>query len=1045
MRLKTLLFTLFGICFSTGLTAQNLYDVSTAYLTNNGFDDHFDYAIGETGNVAQEIKDVYSWTKDIAVNYTITGVYQIGTAKTFNGTSIPSVGYDGTSNGGVLALSTGWSQAMKFYQTVTLPAGTYTLASAFFNGSDQTVGASIVGWIPNTGVSKISTIGSFPIKAWTPDSITFTITEETTGKIQVGFLSTQSAGSGVHAKVVLDYVKLLRTTPIGTADVDLKKKVLAGDIAKAITLLASGTGSSVDVFKAVIDEAQAVYDSNATTISEIYAEQDKLAAATDVFLWANPTGDKPTVITNKRYARGATMAFGRISVTGTNVTEQGICWSTNSEPTINDNRVTNFIDNNGAIYWIKNLQPSTKYYMRGYAITGGRQVAYGDVLKFYTIPRGTMSYTMRTDGDAAALARINSAMNSAVNWWNNLTSIQGVSFNVGYNSGTPTADCSYGGYIRVGPNSSYQRTGTMLHEMEHGVGVGTQDVYWFNELRTNGDRGYWLGDRATDVLRFWDNDDNARINGDTQHFWPYGINGASEDNGTDELYIAQSLIVQGFGEDGLPAPADFATPAYTFDQEDNVKYYLKNESEDCGLYTSYLIEADQGKVMLRMMTNEEATANDSVAWKVTFNPVRSFYAFQNVATGHYLTYMVANSGMAATTSSSPGVNNLFHLMRSRVNAMDASDLRGYWIIHNDRSKTPNTMTAKDASSVINSTFNLSNGAKSQRWLILTQDEMGKMESAAKAAFGKQFTDYIEQIRKLRNTPHSEDVAGTDAELDSQISSLEAQNTTATTAIQVSELVNRAKVAGFNFLAAATPLSTTQPFDITFMIKNPGMDNTAGWVGSPTLNYSCAEYYMTTFDFGQTISQIPAGTYQLKVQAFQRPGSSAQAYSDYVANINMVSTFIYAGSKSQKVVNAVSEAQLAKVGVGTESTLASTPSTYIPNNMQSASAYFGKGYYDNEVFTELATDSSDLKIGIRCGSSSDMYWTIFDNFRLYYYGSMKADVVSGIKNLPLNTVNQADKSSFDIYSIDGRLLRRNAINLDGLSHGLYIINGKKVIL
>ena len=70
--------------------------------------------------------------------------------------------------------------------------------------------------------------------------------------------------------------------------------------------------------------------------------------------------------------------------------------------------------------------------------------------------------------------------------------------------------------------------------------------------------------------------------------WPYGINGAHEDTGSEVLYIGNGLITQALGEDGLPPTGGFATPAYVFEQEDHVKYYLKNEDETAGLYTSYL-------------------------------------------------------------------------------------------------------------------------------------------------------------------------------------------------------------------------------------------------------------------------------------------------------------------------------------------------------------------------------------------------------------------------------------------------------------------------
>ena len=65
--------------------------------------------------------------------------------------------------------------------------------------------------------------------------------------------------------------------------------------------------------------------------------------------------------------------------------------------------------------------------------------------------------------------------------------------------------------------------------------------------------------------------------------WPYGVNGAHEDNGTQNLYIANSLLAEALGEDGLaPTSGQFATPAYVFEQDDNTKYYLWNERLQAG-------------------------------------------------------------------------------------------------------------------------------------------------------------------------------------------------------------------------------------------------------------------------------------------------------------------------------------------------------------------------------------------------------------------------------------------------------------------------------
>ena len=50
------------------------------------------------------------------------------------------------------------------------------------------------------------------------------------------------------------------------------------------------------------------------------------------------------------------------------------------------------------------------------------------------------------------------------------------------------------------------------------------------------------------------------MTGDNTHMWPYGINGAHEDTGSEVLYIGNGLITQALGEDGLPQPEDLPPP-----------------------------------------------------------------------------------------------------------------------------------------------------------------------------------------------------------------------------------------------------------------------------------------------------------------------------------------------------------------------------------------------------------------------------------------------------------------------------------------------------
>ena len=76
-------FTLFLMCHSF---VKADIDITDLYLENAGFDDanYYDYKVSDYGNVAQEILSIYGWNKDIGVDYTVTGIYELGTGKTFN-------------------------------------------------------------------------------------------------------------------------------------------------------------------------------------------------------------------------------------------------------------------------------------------------------------------------------------------------------------------------------------------------------------------------------------------------------------------------------------------------------------------------------------------------------------------------------------------------------------------------------------------------------------------------------------------------------------------------------------------------------------------------------------------------------------------------------------------------------------------------------------------------------------------------------------------------------------------------------------------------
>ncbi len=505
-------------------------------------------------------------------------------------------------------------------------------------------------------------------------------------------------------------------------------KALNSSITTANTQLnkESATKGKAELQEA-ITLAVSIRDNENATPDEMSAAKEGLDNAVLYNRIQNATGTPLTVKTLSA-VQGATEIFGRASFSGTTAKEKGFCWSEEPYPTIFDNRSTTVYDNNGDIYAMQELDPATVYYVRAYAISSGYQLSYGDVLKVPTRPLGNVRFSYGNEGDEATNKRIYAACEDAVWMWNNIGGIQdfflSAHYKYGAGAGSGTAECSYGGYMSVSQNEGCQRTGTILHEGAHGLGM-VPYTDWTNSIyRTNGDRGDWLGPRVDRVIQFLDNNPSAKLHGDNQHMWPYGINGAGEDSGSPILYRANALLVEALSEDGITHSGQaFLTPGYSFAQDDETKYYIKNEATARGLATSYLRQKTATNIRFEEMKADEAFANDSCAWYIKFNPATCYYTFINVATGKYLS-MSSGSATAASSAS----NASFQLLGSR-NKTTYEDFTfagtSFWAVTANGHNALNA-TATGASSA---SFNHADASTTQRWLFLTADEVSRFAQA----------------------------------------------------------------------------------------------------------------------------------------------------------------------------------------------------------------------------------------------------------------------------------------------------------------------------
>lgn len=802
-----------------------------------------------------------------------------------------------------------------------------------------------------------------------------------------------------------------------------------------------------DTYQQTIAQAQTVYDNAATTDAQALAAIEALDAAAFAFRIDNGTGTTPRVTTDPRFIKGSTWAFGRSTVNGTNIIEEGFCWGTSPDPKVTDNRTTEYLNQAGKIYWLRDLKPGTMYYMRAYAITKDYAVGYGDVIKFATVPKSSIGHWYNNGGDQEVNDRINYAINTSMDYyWGNLTSIHGFGISVSYSPGTPTADCSYGGSMRVGANSSYQQPGTIMHEALHGIGVGTHGIWWNGDMRSNGDRGDWLGDRVTEAVRFWDNNTTGVITGDNTHLWPYGCNGAHEDTHNDNLYCMMGIIAQALNEDGLPGSGEigYALPYYAFVHDDGVKYYIKNEDADHGLLNAYLIETATHTLQWKAMSAEEAAADDAAAWYLSFTPANQYYQLKNAKTGYYMTYSKSGvDGIKTINHSTPTAADNFHLMRGRVDVNTGKGTpthRGYYIIHPESSANPPTLVANASGKTAASAWSINRSATTQRWLILTADEAAAFESGAVGVSRKELEDLIAQLRQTARTPHTEDVEGADATLDGALTDILAQGQVTTSTAQLTALTTQALDAGLAFLSSVTASDDAQPFDVTFLMQNPDFDTdaTTGWTTSQTPGYSyqTAEFFEKTFNFSQTLKNMPAGTYRLTANAFQRPGAYDAVLQPYLNGTARVTSSLFIGGTSEPVKHICDDRQADSKHSGSKWL---ADDTYIPDNMASAAAYFAAGLYESSVTAQQAKPGN-IRLGIKCTSSSSAYWTMFDHFRLYYYGGNTVAV--GMAELAGNGADGIREAADQgMYDLSGRRVTKPAT----ASGGIYVVNGRKVLV
>ena len=197
---------------------------------------------------------------------------------------------------------------------------------------------------------------------------------------------------------------------------------------------------------------------------------------------------------------------------------------------------------------------------------------------------------------------------------------------------------------------------------------------------------------------------------------------------------------------------------------------------------------------------------------------------------------------------------------------------------------------------------------------------------------------------IKNVEYKETTSGSHSTFESAIAAQQSAVDAATTAAQVNTAIEALKNAIKTYINGAEPKNEGEYFDITCLMTNPNFTGNAdGWEGNPSYQKNNAEKFNTTFDVYQTVSDLPAGYYRVKAQAFDR---QTDVGATYESPTSVSKAYLYAGNASKLVKRIYDDASTTQKNGDTDELPFTKGETtvYIPNMPGAGEKYFDAHRY-----------------------------------------------------------------------------------------------------
>lgn len=765
-------------------------------------------------------------------------------------------------------------------------------------------------------------------------------------------------------------------------------------ITKGEKALAKGLSEGQDRVNSAILSAQNLIKGGKVDEDKVKTAENYMDECIFQYYVLNGTGTAPKVTTDPTIIVGCNGMVGRMTATGSNIIERGFCWAENPNPTILDHH-TNYSQTNAEcggqpLYIMYDVEASTEYWVRAYAMTSTYAVGYGEAVRVITLPQGTTEYTYLWNGDDDHNEWLDNAMQEATAYYNTWTAIKGFHPTANYSPGTETADCSYGGWINVGPWRC--NTGTMLHEMMHGTGVGQHGRWWDSNLK---DGIWWQGERANRVCHFFEINPSAgnyNCNGDNIHVCFQG-------NGNDMQQIRSAILMQALYEDGLPAVSDGACPFYSYESIDSAYYFITNN--EYGTNTKFLCDMSNA-VRYRKVNDTEELLNDSAfAWNILYDKMTGLYRLRNLKTGKYI---VHNGTSLSLSKTAPVNNNTIQLMPSRIFREinlngETMQLKPYWMARGNRVEYPNVLavSGETATNIELPTLDFTNSATKQFWLILTPEQLRTINNSKNKLYTDRLTRIIEGSKAVAASNHLQTSVGQDDAFLAVVTNIESEKDS----YDVAQVKTAVSTLYSNLVDYLPNILVQDSVDVSFMLDDPELNTGTGWENLPEvkngrINMTNAQVFTAT---QEAPVKLPKGQYGLLLQGYQRPGALTQAVKDFNNGTNNVSVSMTLNNSSKLIKHIAEGGQEVKLNKGGSET--KVAGMYVPSNTNASQAYIAEGLYDNMIKLKT-TNTRSFTIGIKNAKAVEGDMVFIEGLTLYYYGNPAVTDIDELENTELDS-------------------------------------------